>query len=235
VDEVLAVGDIGFQTKSVQKMRELVKAGTTVVFVSHSLYYISHFCDRAMFLDHGQVKECGPPPEVIGAYQEMMQSRTASECIAAADPPDGTLPSGAPARILEVQLQDRDGITRDRFDMGESLVLRVRVQAPERVKSPVVEFVIMSAAGTLCYKSHNHADGVPMPDVCGEVEVLIEFPELRLLPNTYVISVRLLESGAIGVYDRKESVRNFTISHRGACVAAESGLFYLPHRWRVGA
>ena len=76
-------------------------------------------------------------------------------------------------------------------------------------------------------------DGVVLPEVCGDFEVRVEFPDLRLLPNSYSISLCLLESGAIGAYDRKESWKKFRVYDSSLEIGPESGLFLLPHRWSI--
>ncbi len=68
VDEVLSVGDYAFQNKCVQRMKEVVSSGTTVVFVSHNLKTVAEFCDRCLFLDRGRTVMTGPSVEVVSAY-----------------------------------------------------------------------------------------------------------------------------------------------------------------------
>ena len=68
VDEILSVGDIKFQEKSLNKMMELIKGGTTVLFVSHSLESIKSICDRVVWLEHGKVVQIGDASEVCDAY-----------------------------------------------------------------------------------------------------------------------------------------------------------------------
>ena len=75
VDEVLAVGDIGFQKKCLGKMGDVAKQGRTVVLVSHQLNPIRRLCDRAVWMDNGAVRELGPPHEVVSAYESSMRSR----------------------------------------------------------------------------------------------------------------------------------------------------------------
>jgi ABC-type polysaccharide/polyol phosphate transport system ATPase subunit len=69
VDEILAVGDAGFQHKSKQRMMELMKGGTTVLFVSHSIEQIRELCDKVLWLERGTVKLCGDAKEVCDAYE----------------------------------------------------------------------------------------------------------------------------------------------------------------------
>ena len=69
VDEILAVGDASFQQKSRARMLELMKGGTTVLFVSHTMSQIREMCDRVMWLDHGRVKMIGETKTVCDAYE----------------------------------------------------------------------------------------------------------------------------------------------------------------------
>ena len=68
VDEILSVGDIKFQEKSKNKMFELIKGGTTVLYVSHSLDSIKEICDEAVWIEHGNLISKGPVNEICDAY-----------------------------------------------------------------------------------------------------------------------------------------------------------------------
>lgn len=68
VDEILAVGDAQFQSKSKKRMLELMSGGTTVLFVSHSMDQIREMCNRVVWLEHGQIKAAGPTKEVCDQY-----------------------------------------------------------------------------------------------------------------------------------------------------------------------
>jgi ABC-2 type transport system ATP-binding protein len=73
IDEALAVGDIAFQEKCLERIQELRRAGVTLVFVSHADQMVRDFCDRAVLLDHGNMVMQGPPDEVADHYREMRQ------------------------------------------------------------------------------------------------------------------------------------------------------------------
>ena len=70
VDEILAVGDEGFQNKSKARMLELMGGGTTVLFVSHSIEQIEQMCDRVLWLEKHKIKMLGETKEVCSAYRE---------------------------------------------------------------------------------------------------------------------------------------------------------------------
>jgi len=68
VDEVLSVGDRAFQDKAAQRMREMIAQARLIVLVSHDLEALANLCDRLVWLDHGRVRQVGPPEEVVDAY-----------------------------------------------------------------------------------------------------------------------------------------------------------------------
>src|SRR3981081_1643749 len=68
VDEVLAVGDINFQKKCLEKRGEVARAGRTVVLVSHQLNQIRRLCQRVAWVDGGSVRQSGPTHTVVSAY-----------------------------------------------------------------------------------------------------------------------------------------------------------------------
>ena len=68
VDEILAVGDLKFQEKSKKKMMEMIKGGTTVLYVSHSLESIEDLCTKVVWLEHGKVVKIGDTNKVCDAY-----------------------------------------------------------------------------------------------------------------------------------------------------------------------
>ncbi len=68
VDEILSVGDIKFQEKSLNKMMELIKGGTTVLYVSHSLDSIRKICNKVVWLDHGKLVDYGPSKKLCDEY-----------------------------------------------------------------------------------------------------------------------------------------------------------------------
>jgi lipopolysaccharide transport system ATP-binding protein len=68
IDEVLAVGDINFQKKCVEKMLSFRKAGVTIVLVSHSIADVRRLCDRVMWIENHSVKMIGPADRVTDAY-----------------------------------------------------------------------------------------------------------------------------------------------------------------------
>ena len=73
VDEVLSVGDMAFQDKARQRMREMMGKAELIVVVSHDLTAIAKLCDNGIWMDHGQIRKIGPIAEVIAAYTQSVR------------------------------------------------------------------------------------------------------------------------------------------------------------------
>lgn len=72
VDEALAVGDVRFQAKCFKKFKELKESGVTILFVSHDVYSVRQFCDRAIWINEGQLQKIGSTIDVTASYVEYM-------------------------------------------------------------------------------------------------------------------------------------------------------------------
>lgn len=68
VDEVLAVGDIGFQKKCLGKMEDVTRGGRTVLFISHNMGMITTLCEKAILLMEGHIDSMGPAEQVVSRY-----------------------------------------------------------------------------------------------------------------------------------------------------------------------
>jgi lipopolysaccharide transport system ATP-binding protein len=78
IDEALSVGDGAFAKKSFERIMQLKTQGTTVLFCSHSMYQVESFCDRALWLDHGQVQMEGPASKVVAAYADSLREESSA-------------------------------------------------------------------------------------------------------------------------------------------------------------
>ncbi len=76
VDEVLAVGDVEFQRKSLGRMRDVSRSGRTVLFVSHNMAAVQALCSRAIWLEKGTVAFAGPVDETVSRYLAEAGSRS---------------------------------------------------------------------------------------------------------------------------------------------------------------
>lgn len=73
IDEALSVGDKAFAQKCLNKMNEFKEKGKTIFFVSHSVGQMKEFCEKALWLEFGKVKDYGPIEEVMPKYEAFLE------------------------------------------------------------------------------------------------------------------------------------------------------------------
>jgi ABC-type polysaccharide/polyol phosphate transport system ATPase subunit len=77
IDEALSVGDGYFQKKCMDRLLQFVGAGGTLLFCSHAMYYVSAFCQRALWLRQGRAEALGPVAEVVRDYENFLLAKSA--------------------------------------------------------------------------------------------------------------------------------------------------------------
>jgi len=127
VDEVLSVGDYVFQRKCIERMREVIHSGATVLFVSHNLKNVAEFCQRCILLEHGKIASEGPSNEVISAYLEGTRSEREGHS------------QSSPASITKVTVRDANGKC-ERFASGQKAWIDIEVTA--RARCPKLAVVL---------------------------------------------------------------------------------------------
>ncbi len=194
VDEVLAVGDIGFRAKCYRRMAELRKNGTTVVLVSHDVHAIRDTCDRALLLWQGQLLEDGRPDQVISTYLARMQA-AATESISHASNTTGTTPDASfirsketKATIHQVDFIDAKGQMVQDVASGTPLRVEIAYTAQETVEHPIFR-VDFYRQGSLFAGSSTAYDQIDLAPLNGAGRVKLDFHNLYLPPGTYSVSV----------------------------------------------
>jgi lipopolysaccharide transport system ATP-binding protein len=119
VDEVLSVGDYAFQRKCIERMKEIVSRGTSVLFVSHNLKTVAEFCSRTMLLERGRVVTIGPTQDAISAYLNRAGSTHAADA------------ASVRVVITKVRVRNEHGDCA-RFQSGEKAWIDVEVKARKR-------------------------------------------------------------------------------------------------------
>ncbi|CAN5632143.1 ABC transporter ATP-binding protein [soil metagenome] len=120
VDEVLAVGDAGFQKKCLGKIRDVGDSGRTVFFVSHNLTSVQALCSRAIWMNAGQVQMSGMPHDCINAYLHEHTHGTQAD---RRWPDSAIAPGNSDVRLLSARVVVPAGTTRDRLTTSDSFQL----------------------------------------------------------------------------------------------------------------
>ncbi len=197
IDEVLAVGDLAFQDRCFERFRELKAAGTTILFVSHSLQQVNQVCNRAIWLDAGRVRMYDRVEMVTMGYAGAVQAEQAVEAAAAG----GQAPvwqrrwGTQEAVIVGVSCLDGAGREATTFRTGEPMEVVIHYQTRQPVEAPVFGVGVHRADGTHLCGPNTRAYGFEIEMIEGSGEVRFAMPALPLLEGQYRLSV--------AVYDRQ--------------------------------
>ena len=225
VDEALAVGDMHFQRKCLERMREFEKRGRTIVFCSHSLGAVASTCTRTIWLDRGRLAMIGPSAEVVRAYEAELLSSEAVPVAAAED----ALPDRPSAvRLRSAAVTDATGRARSEFDPGEPVAIGLHMEAErEDEQIHIIVGIDRSLDGANCCSFGTHWDGMRPLSGRRSYDVSLLIPEVPLNPGEYRVFAFVGDGEALHLHDRAE----LSFSIRGA--GDPGTLFEIGHEWRV--
>ena len=235
VDEVLAVGDAGFQKKCIKAMDELRSSGRTVFFVSHNLAAVENLCSRGIWLDAGSIQMDGAAKEVILSYMRSF----ASGQLSGSGPleTENRLGNGE-IRYTRIEYLSPDGTPCGIVRSGDPLVIRFHYRAPKPIRDPNFGFRIFTPTGTLVTEAAHWLHGIHIPKVGpGEGYIDVEIDSLNLVPAQYQLSLWITGHGGALVYDGDLrvalDVEVTDVYRSGRMLDSRFGLVYFPQRWRV--
>ena len=197
VDEVLSVGDSYFQHKSFDRIRQFKKAGTAILFVSHSMGDVRTLCDRVLLLDKGQVLKDGLPDEVADYYNAMIaEKENALITVEQRRKDNGWLHtrSGDYTAILEkIALMDaKTDMPVATAVVGQNLILRLDVKVVEAIPALVAGVLLRDRGGHIIWGTNTWHTKQQLNDMPAGAKVRfdLEFP-CDLGPGSYSFSVAL--------------------------------------------
>jgi ABC-type polysaccharide/polyol phosphate transport system ATPase subunit len=242
IDEVLSVGDEEFSAKCVAKIQEMKYRGVTLVFVTHQLDQVRNLCDRALWLDHGQVEAIGDPVRVVDHYLQ----EVAGTSVAAAAPAAGTTTAEA-----AVATQGAHKDEEERFGSGEVILSRVAladdrgrelvalgagtavtIEMDVTVRVPQDDFVfgvgIYHADGTCVYGTNTDLEGLSPQRLEGDGRVRFVMSSLDLVAGTYRIDAAVHTRNG-RAFDYRRGVIRFVVGAR----VHDIGIYRPKHQWKV--
>jgi lipopolysaccharide transport system ATP-binding protein len=233
VDEVLAVGDAGFQRKSLSRLNEVSgRDGRTVLFVSHNLEAIRGFCTRALVIDRGSLVFDGPVEDGIAHYLRSIPTRADVRGAALGDRLART--SGA-VRFTEVVPLNRAGVDTWRFAMGETVKLRFSYEVHEAVPDLLFHLTMRSTADghVITVIREKVSSDTIAPGFSGAIE--LEFPRLPLRPgeiSLYAVLSSIDDRHSYDVVDANVDLPLLMITAEGTDKYMRQGIITLDYRFR---
>ncbi|MBU0678563.1 MAG: ABC transporter ATP-binding protein [Verrucomicrobia bacterium] len=210
IDEVLSVGDIAFQLKCLDRIRDFQRRGKTLLFVSHALQTVEEFCDEVYLVHGGRLVEKGEPSEVILQYIRRYMGE------------GGYLYTqefgSREAEFVDVKLLNESGSDSGLFTAGGKMTVEIRYKAHKRLEKPVFGFSLKTGNGYYIYGTNTQIMNVPIDAIEGEGVMRLDLSPLKLLQGNFFLSLSMHSWDHATQYHRREdwypfAVKNPTDAH----------------------
>ncbi len=222
VDEVLAVGDIAFQRKCLDKVEAFQREGRTIVFVTHAPDLVHRVCDQAVMLEHGEVKAIGKPTDVVQEFRLSMSRK---------DLAYGWDRGTKEIEIVSAEIFGQEGETREWFAPGEEMTIQLDLKANTPVAGPVVvSFAIHDQSNMFSYGTNTDWRDVFFPERFeGKYRVQFVLKSVPFVEGRYYITLGVHSRDSTKVYHVQEQAYSFVMV-RGE---ENPGLVYIPVECRA--
>lgn len=231
VDEALSVGDMRFQVKCIEKMKELKENGTTILFVSHATEQIKRFCTRTVWLKDGKVKEDGEASQIVDLYENFMKYGEKVLKVETGEEPDKQKTVGIPNNSDIVASITNVRINNNFFHTFERLEVKVDYEIyDEKVDNFLVGVAIYTKdRKEYIFGPNTYLDKIQVPNEKGRHSIQYVIPKIALMSGDYVLDVGIFSNEGIVNFDYKMSCEQFTVANE----YISEGQFYLEHEWNI--
>jgi lipopolysaccharide transport system ATP-binding protein len=237
IDEALSVGDGYFQKKCMDRLRVFVEGGGTLLFCSHAMYYVSAFCQRALWLRHGRAEGLGAVADVVRDYENFLVAKSAhadSQAGAPAKDAPGAAGraaearSGMPARLAAVRLVEPAADCL--YHPGEDWELEVTWETGDPRLGFHLGVGINRVDGVEVCSFATHLDDLPPFSGDTRYAARLRIPALPLVKGEFTLYVFLLDEEGLHIYDQRVLPNVFTVHSPSYAF----GLVRLDHVWDLG-
>jgi ABC-type polysaccharide/polyol phosphate transport system ATPase subunit len=227
IDEILAVGDQSFQDKCVERLHGLKASGTTVVFVSHNPTTVLSLCERALWIEDGQVVADGPSSRIVGDYSVSQGAEKAP----AASPATPVGPISGDIELVGLRLLNVAGQEQDVYKMGEGFTIELDYMAHRIISNAQFDLSFQHEDGAFVGGPGGHLTDPQEAVDKGPGAVRCRIASLPLLPAAYHISASVYDGDDQTVHDRRESLFTFrVVAEEGD---EQGGLVRIPATWET--
>lgn len=254
IDEVLAVGDSAFQNKCIEKIKELKGKGKTIVIVTHDNSMVEKICDRAVWLQNGEITADGSPREIIMEYMSFLSNEENERLIAIQEQannesisevkdqiiqaPDNTISENSinkrhgnkKVEITHVWFSDHHNKMKKNFNTGDSMIINIEYKINQKSESVIFGVGFKTSDNIYCYGTNTHIDrsSINLDDLPVDGSLQFKISKLLLLPGVYNLDVAVHhENGE--PYDYLTQAYSFQVSSD----LNDVGVVRLEHSWEL--
>ena len=203
IDEALAVGDMAFQRKCIDRMNRFREEGKTMIFCSHSMYHVKELCEKAIWLNQGKVRRMGQSDDVVARYEEFSDSHKAQNSNEPEQPEQ--VSDRKDCRIIEIGMETTDGRSIGTITPFSDVIIKMEVEVLEDHFKPQFGFAFVMADETICSTCLTHHDGISCgPYRAGEkIVVRLHAKELPFREGTYRLTGGVSDEKGLLWYESK--------------------------------
>lgn len=228
VDEILAVGDINFQTKCMNKMKELEKRGVTKIFISHNLNSIQLLCQNTLCLSQGQVTHYGETEKVLNEFKKVILSNRKYNV-------DNVRYGTKEIEIKNVEFIDNHDASKITFKRGEKFTIRIHFEAQKLIEMAEFSVGFWTAEGFELSKATTRDHGIPIRKLSGGGVVNYTIDQLPFNVGKYWISIGCWDSTGHVAYDHHEKMYELAVENGviGEKIHERFGYVHIPAQWDI--
>jgi ABC-type multidrug transport system ATPase subunit len=219
IDEVLSVGDIAFQLKCLDRIRDFQRRGKTLLFVSHALQTVEEFCDETFLIHHGRLVSRGNPPDVILQYIRAYMGEGGYLYTQEFGTRD--------VEFTDVQLRNDHNESAGSFECGKPLHIDMAYTAHRHIEKPVFGFSIKTGNGFYVFGSNTQIEGHVINAIEGHGRLRLSLDPLTLMQGNFFLSLAIHSWDHSQQYHRREDWYPFGVRNPGD----QHGIFQLQSRW----
>jgi lipopolysaccharide transport system ATP-binding protein len=241
IDEILAVGDLHFQKRCIDRITSFRRAGKTILFCSHSMYHVEEICDRTLWIKDGKVEMEGESSDVVRAYsnwergkrtnfgtlgvpQGFEETRHGAAAPDVASLPD---PDSLP-HVIDVRLRDpHDDQVVTKCRLLKDLIVEIDYELPRDLPACSVGFGVYRGDQILVGGVASHLSGFTAPSQRGRWRVQVTLPRLHLLQGEYALVAYLADERGLHIYHSQSLGTKLTIEQE----TRDMGVTYLDHEF----
>ena len=255
IDEILGVGDAGFQAKCFNKLREIKAKGTTIVIVSHSMGQIEQICERSLWIHEGKIKAEGTPRKVHPLYlnymgekrqeiadKEAKRQRSKQESAEKensiiqednTEPKDTEEKNGnrwgnGNACITEIEILDSEGKKKTTFRTGSDIKIKIYYEVKRAVRNAVIGIAVYRSDEMHCYGTNTRIDKLESFTLEKDGVAELYLKNVNLLQGKYLMdfAIESEDGSTADYYKGAAAVEMFS-------VIEDVGVMRIEHEWNV--
>ena len=220
VDEVMSVGDLSFQNRCLERMKELREHdGVSILFVSHSLDMVQYSCPKAITLEAGQIMDYGSSSEVITRYENQVYRHEYARGLS------GRIQQSGVFEMESVRILDERGVEVSNIAREQGFTVQFEGRLTLPVHDPLFVFAIVNSRGEQPLWEHF----CPKQPINDKVRLRVAVPPLPLSGGRYRVNFALRDRDGYLTHARYLGVASFVVE----ADQRERGVLTVPLGWKL--